>query len=110
MVPRISNRPQQISALTVYKEFEIGRPQSPFVVQPPQPVGVDQEIFEETAGVFDKIIQNETGTDPGFVTILVSSAVATQLMAHEETVGVRGQMVSEEVTDEINNQIERGGV
>lgn len=110
MVPNISNRPQQVSALTVRKEYEIGRPQSPFVVQPPQPVGVDEELIEETVGVFDKLLQDETGSDPGFVTISVSSAIATQLMAHEETTDVLGQMVYEETTGVFGNLIERGGV
>lgn len=108
MVPNIANRPQNISALTVRKEYEIGRPQSPFVVQPPQPVGIDNELYEEVLGD-RQFIDYDDGTETGRITLLSRSSVSTQLMAAEEVLGVRDQVVHEETTDVIGNMVERGG-
>ena len=106
----IRNRPQQISALTVHQEYELGRPQSPFTVQPPLPPGFDDELIEEVAGVFDNMIYDADGVgDTGKVLIATSASQTTALVVHEESVGVFGQMVIEESTGVFDNAIERGG-
>lgn len=109
MPGNILNRPQQVTALTVSKEYEIGRPQSPFVQQPPAAPGEDLEAIEETVGVFDLLLQDETGSDPGFVTELTESAISTQLMAAEEVTDVFDQIVYEESTGVFGNLVEQGG-
>ncbi len=106
----IRNRPQQISALTVHQEYELGRPQSPFTVQPPLPPGFDDELIEEVAGVFDNMIYDADGVgDTGKVLIATSASQSTSLIAVEESTGVFDQLVHEESTGVIGNMVERGG-
>ncbi len=110
MPGNISNRPQQVTALTVSKDYEIGRPQSPFVIQPPLPPGFDDELIEEVAGVFDNMIYNETGSgNDGKVLISTVALQSTSLIAVEESTGVFDQLVYEETTGVFGNCIERGG-
>lgn len=105
-MPYTSNRPQAISVLSIQKDYEYGRPQTLFNVQPPLPPGIDNELIEEVAGVFDNMIYNETGSgNDGQVQISSIPASASFFIVHEETTGVFGNLVEEETTGVFNQEL-----
>lgn len=111
MPGNISNRPQQVTALTISKEYEIGRPQSPFVIQPPLPPGFDNELIEEVSGTIDLMIYDESGSgNDGFVQIGTAGAQEEALIVYEESTGVFGNVIyDEDGLGSTGFEIERGG-
>lgn len=103
-MPYTSNRPQTISVLSTQKDFEYGRPQTLFNVQPPLPPGLDNELIEEVAGTFENLIYND-GVESGQVQIASIPASATFFVVHEETTGVFGNLVEEETTGVFNQEL-----